>query len=102
MKIIQLVTAVNGESPGSFESQLLGLGDDGGLYEWVIGRSPQAINKYSAYLSEQAVKAAQEDGSSIRFIDGTTQGWQLICMSIDRPKVIPHPLDPTRTHKEPT
>jgi hypothetical protein len=91
MKIIQLVTAVNGESPGSFESQLLGLGDDGGLYEYVGARQAVARDKFYAYTS---VPEKMD-----HFLDGTTQGWQLICMSIDRPKLLPHSMDPTRAER---
>jgi hypothetical protein len=91
MKIIQLVTAVNGESPGSFESQLLGLGDDGGLYEYVMAKRPLARDEVFRYT---------DDPKKMRtYLDGTTQGWQLICMSIDRPKAIPHPMDPTRAER---
>jgi hypothetical protein len=93
MKIVQLVTAVNGESPGSFESQLLGLGDDGGLYEYVYPRQAQARGRNSNYVSPNNPELM------VSFIDGTTQGWQLICMSIDRPKALPHPLDPTRAER---
>jgi hypothetical protein len=91
MKIIQLVTGVNGESPGHFESQLLGLGDDGGLYEYLYPRSPFARDRMHQYTTNPEKME--------RFTDGTTQGWQLICMSIDRPKAIPHPLDPTRAER---
>ena len=98
MKIIQLVTAVNGESPGSFESQLLGLGDDGGLYEYVMPRQARALDKNHRLMGGEA-KGVIESGAQVYFQDGTTQGWQLICMSIDRPKAIPHPLDPTRAER---
>ena len=93
MKIIQLVTAVNGESPGSFESQILGLGDDGGLYEYVASRKALARDKNARYVHPNNPELM------VSFVDGTTQGWQLICMSIDRPKTIPHPMDPTRAER---
>lgn len=98
MKIIQLVTAVNGESPGHFESQLLGLGDDGGLYEYVM--ECRATGRFNAvYKTPEEVAILQKLDKDVVFQDGTTQGWRLICMSIDRPKVIPHPLDPTRAER---
>ena len=93
MKIIQLVTAVNGDLPGSFESQLLGLGDDGGLYEYVMPRQALARDKNARYVHPNNPELM------VSFVDGTTQGWQLICMSIDRPKAIPHPMDPTRAER---
>jgi hypothetical protein len=99
MKIIQLVTAVNGESPGSFESQLLGLGDDGGLYEYVAQRRALARNYLSQYIAEDQIRGEFLKGKTVHFSDGSTGGWQLICMSIDRPKAIPHPLDPTRAER---
>jgi hypothetical protein len=98
MKIIQLVTAVNGESPGSFESQLLGLGDDGGLYEYVGARRAVAHGQ-TRYIDNATVCKYQNEQKHITFQDGTTVGWQLICMSIDRPKALPHPLDPTRAER---
>jgi hypothetical protein len=94
MKIIQILAAVNGETPGSFESQLLGLGDDGGLYEYVYPRQSRARDKNARYISENNPELM------VSFQDGTTQGWQLICMSIDRPKALPHPLDPTRNERQ--
>lgn len=99
MKIIQIITAVNGESPGAFESQLLGLGDDGGLYEYVGPRRARAYDKQSRLLGAE-IKAYMEQGNLPKFCDGSTQGWQLICMSIDRPKALPHPLDPTRNERQ--
>jgi hypothetical protein len=99
MKIIQLVTAVNGESPGSFESQLLGLGDDGGLYEYMYPRQPQTRDIYGNYVPKEKIEEFLKNRNTLKFTDGTTQGWQLICMSIDRPKALPHPLDPTRVER---
>ena len=99
MKIIQIIAAVNGESPGSFESQLLGLGDDGGLYEFVTARRPTGRFN-SVYKTPEEVAILQKLDKNVIFQDGTTQGWQLICMSIDRPKALPHPLDPTRNERQ--
>lgn len=95
MKIIQLVAAMNGEAPGHFESPILGLGDDGNLYQLVETRPAHALvnGRYADYA---AVEKQMEEGKSVIFRDGSTTGWKLICMSIDRPKAIPHPLDPTR------
>lgn len=98
MKIIQIIAAVNGESPGSFESQLLGLGDDGGLYEYVWPRQAKAYDKQSRLIGVE-IQSYMQLGNVPRFIDGTTQGWQLICMSIDRPKALPHPFDPMRNER---
>jgi hypothetical protein len=101
MKIIQIIAAVNGESPGSFESQLLGLGDDGGLYEYVWPRQAHVrkngVNQHSKNIPETHSERAL---LNLTYHDGTTQGWQLICMSIDRPKSLPHPLDPTRNERQ--
>jgi hypothetical protein len=98
MKIIQLVTAVNGEYPGSFESQLLGLGDDGNLYHLIEAYPPKVLVN-GRYTDGTMVQQHLDEGKSVTFRDGTTQGWQMICMSIDRPKALPHPLDPTRAER---
>jgi hypothetical protein len=98
MKIIQLVAAMNGEAPGHFESPILGLGDDGNLYQ-LIEAYPSKVLVNGRYADDEAVKKHMKEGNMPTFRDGTTQGWQLICMSIDRPKALPHPLDPTRNER---
>ena len=96
MKIIQIIAAVNGESPGHFESQLLGLGDDGGLYAWEQGGIARARFGSFYLQNETTIKKYQEEEKHLTFVDGSTCGWRLLCMSFDMTKTIPHPLDPTR------
>jgi len=80
MKIIQLLAAIDGESPGTIGSQIYGLGDDGAVYELV---SP---SKAITHRNHHAV--------AVRYYDGETGGWRLVAQSHERTETIPNPDRP--------
>ena len=87
MKIVQIIAAVIGETPGTIDSPLFGLGDDGGLYEFVPARKPLARDKNGKWVEKVEQNPTQ-------FYEGSTVGWRLMCGSTDRATSIPHPLAP--------
>lgn len=85
MKIIQLM-AGNADDGHS----LYGLGDDGSLYEFYYA---QVARKHDVYN-------ANGNGSlEVKFVDGNTAGWKLLCATGVMTKVIPHPDDPTKCER---
>lgn len=80
MKIIQLLAAIDGESPGTIGSQIYGLGDDGAVWELVSPRSPNTVG--TSY------------GATPRYYDGETGGWRLVCQSHERTEKINNPDRP--------
>jgi hypothetical protein len=80
VKIIQLLAAIDGESPGTIGSQIYGLGDDGAVYELV---SP---SKTLTHRNQHAV--------AVRYFDGETGGWRLVVQSHERTETIPNPDRP--------
>jgi hypothetical protein len=81
MKIIQLLAAIDGESPGTIGSQIYGLSDSGDVYELVSPSAPRTPKNYGG----------QPLGT---YYDGATGGWKLICQSHERSEVIPNPDRP--------
>jgi len=81
MKIIQLLAAIDGESPGTIGSQIYGLGDDGVVYEMESARGVRTLGPSHA-------------GGLKRYFDGATGGWKVICQSHERSEVIPNPDRP--------
>lgn len=77
MKIIQLLAAIDGESPGTLGSTIYGLSDEGDVYELVSPQAPRAIGTHS-----------------VRYYDGATGGWALTCRSHERSEVIINPNRP--------
>lgn len=92
MKIIQLITSLSGESPGSFDSELLGLGDDGGLYSFTPERKARAYG-----INDNEISGRLAKGEYVRFLPGSHVGWKLICFSEAKSQDVFHPLDPS-TH----
>lgn len=97
MKIIQLLAAIDGESPGTIGSQIYGLGDDGAVYELVSPCQPKARTCNSAghpgaIASEQVIKDSFRYGTKILYYPGATAGWKEVCKSDERSEVIKHPL----------
>jgi hypothetical protein len=92
MKIIQLLAAIDGESPGTIGSQIYGLGDDGVVYELVSPRKPYAQG--SGYIPDDVAEKRLAEGKSVLFYQGSTGGWKEICRSDERSEVIKHPLAP--------
>jgi len=99
MKIIQLLAAIDGESPGTIGSQIYGLGDDGVVYEMVSPSAPQARRCNSAghpgsLMNEQEVREGFLYGTKILFYPGAAGGWKEVCRSEERSEVIKHSLAP--------
>jgi hypothetical protein len=78
MKIIQLLAAIDGESPGTIGSQIYGLGDDGVVYELVSPQRPGLRKGYGT--------------TPDTYVNGCTGGWKAVCHSDEMSVVIPHPL----------
>lgn len=76
MKIIQLLAAIDGESPGTVGSTIYGLSDEGDVYEMVSPQKPRTV------------EAGRMLGA--RYYDGATGGWKLTCRSHERSEVIPN------------
>lgn len=76
MKIIQLLAAIDGESPGTIGSTIYGLSDEGDVYELVSPSSPRTVGHHTL--------------NALRYYEGATGGWKLICQSHERSEVIPN------------
>lgn len=78
MKIIQLLAAIDGESPGTIGSQIYGLGDDGVVYELCSpGPARDIPGRY---------------GAETRHLHGQTGGWKVVCRSDEHSEMIKNPL----------
>jgi hypothetical protein len=78
MKIIQLLAATDGESPGTIGSTVFGLCDGGAVWELVSPRKPVTVGQLSP-----------------RYYDGETGGWRLVAQSHERTETIPNPDRPS-------
>jgi hypothetical protein len=77
MKIIQLLAAIDGESPGTIGSQVYGLGDNGAMYELVSPSKPRRVG--GTYTGP------------VPWYPGHTGGWKLVATSDERDEEIPAP-----------
>lgn len=77
MKIIQLLAAIDGESPGTIGSQIYGLDSEGDVWELVSPRKPTTVGQHTP-----------------RYYDGETGGWRLVCLSTEETKTILNPDRP--------
>lgn len=77
MKIIQLLAAIDGESPGAIGSTVYGLDSVGAVWELISPRKPVTIGQHTP-----------------RYYDGETGGWRLVAQSHERTETIPNPDRP--------
>jgi hypothetical protein len=88
MKIVQIMT---GQDEAGHV--LLGLSDDGSLYEFHYATEARKV------MDSQKVANPAKMVTPYRYIDGTTQGWKLICATGVMAKPVPHADDPSRCER---
>lgn len=96
MKIIQILAGQEDES-----HLLYGLGDDGALYEFHYAMEPiKRLVSAVAKTKRMAVDDLVEPPPvQVRYNDGSTLGWKLLCPSGQMAKPVPHAEDPTRCER---